>query len=243
MRILLHRAFGDLFQHRFRLAAFARLFDRDTALGLDILRIHAGSIDGLGLAGGDVHRKIAAQRIVAAGEIQQHADLAAVQVAGQFAGRGRVALETADADVLAQLHDQRLAGFLDAAGTIRDRHAGQRIEVGRIVLRHGLGRVLCERDEVIVLRDEVGFAVHFHQRAGLAVFRDERADHALRGHTAGRLARLGAALDAQLLFGRFQIAVGFDQRLFAFHHAETGHLAQFLDHTCSNFRHLLLRNK
>ena len=119
----LHRAFGDLVQHRLWLAALARLLDRDAALCLDVCRIHAGSIDGLGLARRDVHSQVAAQRFVTAGEIQQHADLAAVQIAGQLAGAGRVTLKTADADVLAQLHDQCLAGLFDAARAVGDRHA------------------------------------------------------------------------------------------------------------------------
>jgi len=91
-------------------------------------------------------------------------------------------------------------------GTVHDRHAGQRVEIVRIVLRHGLGHVFCERNKVIILRNEVGLAVHFRQCAGLPVVRNICADHAFSGHTAGCFARLGAALDAHLFFSRFQIA-------------------------------------
>ena len=231
----LHRTIGDLVQHRFRLAGFAGFFNRYTAFRLDVGSIHSGSIDGLGFAGSDMHGKITTQRIVSACKIQQHADLAAMQIAGQLAAYSRVALETADADILTQFHDQRLASLFYTGGTVDDSHTRQCGYISRIVLRHGLGYIFCEGDKVFILGDEIGFAVHFRHCTGLAVVREIGADHTLGRHTTGRLARLGTALDTHLFLGRFQIAVGFYQRSFAFHHAETCHLAQFLNHTCCNF--------
>ena len=66
------------------------------------------------------------------------------------------------------------------------------------------------------------------------------ADDAFGGDAGRRLARLVAELDAQDLLGLGQVAVGFGQRLLAFHHRRVGLLAQFLDHACGNFRHSLL---
>jgi hypothetical protein len=84
--------------------------------------------------------------------------------------------------------------------------------------------------KVGVLGDEVGLGVHLDQRAQLGVAGEEGGDRAVGGHAARGLARLGAALDAQQLLGLLDVAAGFFQRLLAFHHAEPGELAQFLDH-------------
>src|SRR5262249_30156893 len=115
--------------------------------------------------------------------------------------------------------------------------------VGGIFLRHGFRDTPREGEEVGVLGHEVGLAVHFHHRGQLAVRRQVSADDPLGRDARSRLARLGAALDAQQLFGFLEVAVGFLQRLLAFHHAETGHLAQFLHNACGNCRHASLRRK
>src|SRR5690606_19133433 len=87
-----------------RLAGLGSLLGGDGTLGFDVGRVHAGCVQGLGTAGGDVHGQVLAH-FLGAGEVDQNADLAAVDVAGQLAG-GFIALEAAHGDVLADLADQ-----------------------------------------------------------------------------------------------------------------------------------------
>src|SRR6185436_9276705 len=92
----------------------------------------------------------------------------------------------------------------------------------------GLGEGARERDEIVVLRDEVGLAVQLDQRAGLRIRAQPRANDAFGGDAARGLARLGAALDAQQLLGLLQVAAGLGRRLLAFHHSQARELAQLL---------------
>ncbi len=111
--------------------------------------------------------------------------------------------EAAHGDVLADLLHQRLALRLDA------RVGRQRREIRRVLGGHQFRQHLRIGEEVVVLGDEVGLAVEFHQRTELAIRRQVGADDALGGDASGGLARLGAALDAQQLFGLFQVAARF----------------------------------
>jgi hypothetical protein len=182
-----------------------------------------------------VHRDVAAEFGVAAGQIEQDTDLAAtVDVVRQRALRLQ-AREPAHVDVLADLADQRGAGGLDRAFAERQRR--QRGDVGRVPARHQRGEVLAELDEVVVLRDEVGFRVDLDDRAELAGAVDVDRDHALRGDAGSGLRGLVAQLDAQDLLGLGQVAAGLGQRLLALHHRRVGLVAQFLHHRSGDFRH------
>ena len=112
-----------------------------------------------------------------------------------------------------------------------------RLDVGRILLGHGLCRVLGKSHEIVVLCHEIGLAVNLDHRTGLGIRGDVRSDHAFSGNARSSLAGLGATLDAQQFFRGLGVAVSLDQRLLAFHHAEAGRLAQLLHHACGNFRH------
>ena len=79
-----------------------------------------------------------------------------------------------------------------------------------------------KRLEVVVLGDEVGLAVDFDHEAGLGVGRDFGGDDALLGGAGGLLGGDGHAGFAQELDGGGLVAVGFDERLFALHHADAG---------------------
>ena len=88
--------------------------------------------------------------------------------------------------------------------------------------------------ELIGARNEVGLAVHFHEDADLAAHVDVAADRALAGRAAGLLRRRREAALAQQGGGRFEVAVRFGQRGFAFHEAGAGHVAKFLHELCRN---------
>ena len=96
-----------------------------------------------------------------------------------------------------------------------------------------LGGGLHEILELVVARDEVGFGIHFHQRAGIAA--DSDADQAFRRDAAGLLRGLGQALLAQPVDGGFHVAVGLVERGLAVHHARAGLVAQVLHHRCGDF--------
>ena len=131
----------------------------------------------------------------------------------------------------------RVASTVWPRGQLR---LAERVDV-RDAFRCGqFGHRLDKAGEICILRHEVGFAVDFDQRAQLAVGRHVNADRTFGSDPAGHLARLGAALDAQQVLGLLHVAAGFFQRLLAFHHAEPGALAQFLDHACGDFRHFSL---
>src|SRR3546814_18996420 len=97
------------------------------------------------------------------------------------------------------------------------------------LLRH----VADETLELLVLRDEVGFAVHFDHRAAVAVGGD--ADETLGGDAAGLLRGGGEALGAQPVDRRFDVAAIFGERLFTVHHTCARAVAQSLSESDSHF--------
>ncbi|MPM93579.1 hypothetical protein SDC9_140719 [bioreactor metagenome] len=165
-------------------------------------------------------------------ELHDHADARAVQVGSQV---GAVeALEATERHVFADLADQALADVFQrgAKAVLLIGQCTQGFHRGGVVQRHQLGCGVGHGDKAVVLGNEVGFAVGFHQRAHLAVH--ESGDHAFSSDTRGSLACLGAELDAQQLFSLGHIAISFGQSLLAFHHGGVGLGAQFSDHACSN---------
>ena len=128
------------------------------------------------------------------------------------------------------------------------RHHGERVLEGRhraleglleigalcdraTVLREGSGRdFLGERLEVVLARDEVRLRVDLDQHGLLAVGRALDDDHAFGGHAASLLVGLGEARLAHRLGGGLEVAVGFDERLLALHHAGARALAQLFHH-------------
>src|SRR2546430_3062999 len=91
------------------------------------------------------------------------------------------------------------------------------------VFRIARANDLCKRfrkpHEVVVLGNEIGLAVELDEGAQLRIGREVGADDALGRNAARRLARLGAALDAQQLLGFPEVAARLGQGLLAFHHA------------------------
>ena len=203
--------------------------------GSDQFGIDAGFVDGLRLRSGDVHGDIVRDFVVAALDVNEHADARAVDVVGEQA-LGFDAFEAAEGHVFADLADKRLADVFDRA--FAERQRGESGEVGRGLFGHELDGVLGHLDEFGVLGNEVRFGVDFEDGARLAVFGDVDNDDAFGGDAASSLARLVAELDAKDLFGLGHVAVGFREGLLAFHHRRVGLQTQFLDHRGGNSSHV-----
>src|SRR6186997_872036 len=73
---LLNLSVGDPLDDLGRLAGGGRLGPRDLALGLEDRRAHLGPRREPGIRSGDVHRQILPERLVAAGDADDHADAA-----------------------------------------------------------------------------------------------------------------------------------------------------------------------
>src|SRR5690606_13184259 len=234
---LVDLAADDLLEDLGRLGAvlLGHLGQFDLLFLLDELGRHVGRLVVRRVHGGDVHRQAAGQLLVAALDLDQHADAAAVDV-GRHVVAGVHAGDAADLDVLADLGDQGGAGLLDglAGGQLG---VLERFDVGAFNGEGSLGDGGGELDEVVVLGHEVGFGVHFHQHGLAAGLGGGHA--AFGGDAAGLLVGLGQAGLAQRLGGGVDVAVGFGERLLALHHAGAGALAQLLDHGCGDFSHLL----
>ncbi|MNN21568.1 hypothetical protein D3C81_1348950 [compost metagenome] len=101
-----------------------------------------------------------------------------------------------------------------------------------------LGGVL----EQVVTSDEVGFCVEFDGGGdfALAVFLRRNGDQAFSGDAVGLLGGLGQTLGAQPVDCCFDVAVVFDQRLLAVHHADARTLAKVLHEGGSDLGHVLL---
>jgi hypothetical protein len=106
------------------------------------------------------------------------------------------------------------------------------------VLGHEFGSRLGQSHEAVVLANEVGFAVDFHQGTLGAV--DITRHHAFGSDARCGLAGLGAELDAQQFFRLGHVAIGFCQCLLAFHHGSVGLATQFGNHACGNCSHCVI---
>jgi hypothetical protein len=194
-----------------------------------------------------MHRKLPAQcgeLVGLAGGFQrdQHAHLAGavdhrvVHIAADRALADRKPGGAAERHVLADLGD-RLGDVLSngfAAGLGRL----DLLDVGADVERH-VGDHLDEALEQIVAGDEVGLGIDLDDHAFGALDRD--ADQTLRSDAIGLLGGLGQALLAQPIDRGIDVARGFTERRLAIHHARAGHLAQVLDHLCSDLSHVPFR--
>src|SRR5690606_19044200 len=181
--------------------------------------------------GRHVHGDATGQLGVAALDLDQHADAAAVHV-GSDVVVAVDAGQATDLHVLADLGDDGGAGFLDglAGGELG---ALEGFAVGGAGGQGGLGDGVDEGQEVGVLGDEVGLGVDLDQHGLAAVL--GHGDAAVGGHAVGLLVSLGQAGLAQPLGRGVDVAVVFGQGLLAFHHAGAGALAQFLDQGSSDF--------
>src|SRR3546814_17600309 len=87
----------------------------------------------------------------------------------------------------------------------------QRVDVGDAAGERDLRHVAAEALELLVLRNEVGFAVHFDHRAAVAVGSD--AEEAFGRDAAGLLGAGCAALGAEPVARRFDVSMVLASRL------------------------------
>src|SRR5215211_650099 len=173
----------------------------DLPLGLDRVRGNLVLRQPLGRRERDVHGQLPGELLVAAIELDDHADLVGGRVGvgvHDLAGAGLVALRADDDYVLAEL-----CAHVDAS-LLEPLHGTRAVRVDR--LEHLL-RELLER---LVLRDGLGLAADGDHRPGPV--RDPVADEALGRGAAGALGDLGHALLAQERAGGVEIAAGLLQR-------------------------------
>lgn len=167
-----------------------------------------------------------------------NADLAAHVDVGRHNAFGLIAGETANGDLLADGDGRIRNHVFDGLGlVVNELLLHQLVEVSRVRQRDVLRNSVREILEVVGVGNEVGFAVDFHQRAGAAAGRHVRHNSAFRRDTASLLGSLRKSLFAQPVNGLVHVAVGFDKRLLAVHHARVGTLAELLDQSSSDIRH------
>ena len=155
-----------------------------------------------------------------------------VHVAADRALADRKLGGAAQRHVLADLGD----GFGDVLGDGAAAGLGRLdlLDVGADIERH-IGDHLDQALEQVVAGDEVGLGVDLDHHALGALDRD--ADQAFGGDAVGLLRGLGQALLAQPVDRGIDVARGLAERRLAIHHARAGHLAQVLDHLCSDLSH------
>src|SRR5438128_959248 len=184
----------DHFRHDFgRLSGFfgARLLDAPLVTRDFLWNLASSEVSGLGKR--DVHGEVLAH-LVRSLIVDQHTDLRTMEVKRDLALRLQ-ALEAADADVLADFLHQRVALRFDLAADGVDGY--ELFHIGRVARSHELSQRAGKRDEIVVLRHKIRFAVELHERADLCVRRKPSADDALGSDATRYLAGLRAALDAQ----------------------------------------------
>src|SRR5882672_2887824 len=191
---LLHASF-----HHFRndVRGFPRLGGlgrSDAALLFDQVCRNIVLRQALGLGSGDVHGKIASELLVAAADVDQHADLPVVDVLRQ-PSLGLDPREAADRHVLADLAHERSARLLDRGTAERQRR--ERRHVRGVPACDPLGERVRELDEILALADEVGLAVDLHDSARAPVLRDVDRHNTFRRRAARGLRRLVAQPDAE----------------------------------------------
>ena len=175
---------------------------------------------------GDLHREVACKRGVAALDLDEHADARAVHVA---ADRGAALddVETAHGDVLADLRHELEPQIFH--GSAVDGAAQQRFDARGALAQHDVRQLVDERAEVVVLGDEVGLRVDLEHDVAARLLVAANHDATLGRDARGLLVGLRGTGLAQPLGREIDVALGFDQRFLAFHHAGAGALAQFLD--------------
>src|SRR5687767_732246 len=193
---LREHALDDLLLRLLRLALELVGVQVHLLLGLDRLGRDVLARRPLGRGERDVHRQLARERLVAALELHEHADLVRRRMgvgADDLAGAGLVALGADDDDVLAELAGEVDAVLLELGDRVRT--------VGDDSLEH----LLREALELVVLGDRLGFGADGHHRSAPVL--EPVADEPLGGRAAGPLGGLGHPALAQDRPGGVEVAV------------------------------------
>ncbi len=188
-----------------------------------------------------MHGDIPGETFIAAFHFHHDADLAAVHVTADLALARDQAVETANVDILAELHHQAFARLRDGLRRILlQRQPVQRVHVGRLLAGHTLGGHGGERREIIALGDEVGLGIDLDHGGVFAVGAHVNADRAIGGDASGVLLDLRARALAQQVFGGPHVSLGLGERGLALHHAQPRTFAKFFDLLCGNTHYLFL---
>ena len=116
----------------------------------------------------------------------------------------------------------------------------ERIDIGRVLVDHGVRAGLHEFREARVLRDEVRLRVDFNDNADLAAVRNLRKRNAFRSDSARLLDGSCEALLAKELGCLLHVAVRLGKRLLAVHHAAAGLRSERRDVFCCKAHFLFL---
>ena len=161
-----------------------------------------------------MHGNVARQGFVAR-HIDQHTNLAAMDITGEFA----LTVETDKAayrHVFAHLADQLGAERFHGGAIVRQCRQGS--HVSRILIQHHVSQRIGERQEIVILGHEIGFAVHFHHGSRFAIGTDGNRHDAFSGDTTCTLGGLVAETHTQDFVCLLHIAARFGQRFLAIHH-------------------------
>ena len=124
-----------------------------------------------------------------------------------------------------------------------------RVVVGRRLVKQGIGpvgsgsvqqlpgAVFGQGPEFVVVGHRCRLALQFDHCRRRSVVGDGDGDTTFGGGVIGPLEHHLLVLFLEDLDRLLLVAVGFDQRLFAFHHRQVGQLSQFLDLCGSDIRH------
>ena len=201
---------------------------------LEVSSIYAAAVDSGGVGSCNLHSHIVSQLLAAAGEVNQHANLAAHVDVGSNLASALIASETAEGNLLADGSsslDEQIGNLLalDLAVIQSVNIAGSNLSLHDV-----LGNLGHQSLELVVASSEVGLAVDLNYATALGILGNISTDSTLSSHTASLLLSLGNALLAKEVDGLGHVAAYLSQSLLAVHHACAGGLAQFLYHSSSN---------
>ena len=118
-------------------------------------------------------------------------------------------------DALAAADEHVLADLLHGSDPV-----GFEIDVG--LGRDLPGEVIGESAELVVLRDEVRLAVHFHEHADLGAGQNGLGNNAVLRFPIRLLRRASSAFFAEDIDGCFEVAIGLGERALALHEPGVG---------------------
>ena len=197
--------------HRLGFVLVERLDLEDLFLLLDSVRRNFGDRDIVGIRRSNLQSDVVSNLVGSADGLDHDADLAAhVNVAADSrAVRRNISFKPSDDNLFADLGDGLVEQIRLCRRNVLDARRSRVDDV--------LGNLADKRLELVALRDEVGLAIDLDERVN-AVFAI-CVDDTLRGYLACSLGAGRHSLFAENVNRFVHIAVGFNQSLFAIHHA------------------------
>ena len=113
------------------------------------------------------------------------------------------------------------------------------IKILRINICNLLCNLVCNSMEIIRSGNEVGLAVYFNHRNDLSIIASIYSHNALSCYTACLFLSLSDSLLAKEVYCLFLITISSRECLLAVHHACSRLFTELLDHSSSNFCHII----